>query len=137
MIILLNNNYELFVELTFEKGSKIVKTLIDMLKNSNSYKKDTKIQKILCHIFLDEYKELFFNYNLENLFILNNEKFTKVNTEGLDKYPKVFYQYLLVYTESLKFSYDCVPSLKNTEVEERYLCKFILIKKLKLLLFKV
>ncbi len=95
MLLLLNTNEcHFFLENVFENNSKIVKDLLTILKISKSYKK-RKIFQIYCNLFFDEYKEMFFNNNMDELFILNNEKFTKLNIEGLDIYPRDFYKKIL------------------------------------------
>ena len=62
----------------------------------------------MCNIFLDEYKEIFFpsnlEYSLEEMFIFNNQKFSEVNNEGLDIYPKSFYKNILENILQMEFS---------------------------------
>jgi hypothetical protein len=93
----------------FEKDSKMVKILINLIKISKTFQNANKIEKIFCNLFLDEYKELFFIHNdteFEELFILNNEKFSKVNTEGVDIFPKYFYTQILNKITRLDFNYE-------------------------------
>jgi hypothetical protein len=111
MIILINlKKNRRFITSIFEKQSKLIEVLLDILKCEISFKKkkSKKIAKILCNMFLDEYKEIFFNseYTLEEIFIHSNEKFSEVNNEGLDVYPKSLYTDILENLISTEYSYE-------------------------------
>jgi hypothetical protein len=111
MIILINLKKDrIFISLIFDKNSKLIEILLDILKCEINLKKkkSKKIAKILCNMFLDEYKEIFFNseYTLDEIFISNNEKFSEINNEGLDVYPKSLYTDILENLISTEYSYD-------------------------------
>jgi hypothetical protein len=108
MLLLINlNTKKNFLEMLFEKDSKLIKILISYIKSScKNYQNSNKIARIYCNLFFDEYKNMFFLNEIEDLFILNNEKFTKVNTEGLDIYPKNVYINILETIKNLDFTYD-------------------------------
>jgi hypothetical protein len=110
MIILINlkRNTKFLIQI-FDKNSKLIEVLISILrKENNCKKKSKKISKILCNIFLDEYKLIFFNsdYTLDEIFIYNNEKFSQVNNEGLDVYPKSLYKNILENLLNSEYSYE-------------------------------
>jgi hypothetical protein len=125
MLVLINlKNKKIFIEICFDKDSKVTKDIISMMKISKIYSKN-KILHIFCNMFLDEYKEIFMNNKIDELFIINNEKFTKVNIEGLDIYPRGFYNYLLKIILDLDFTYEenLTEGNFNFEEEERAISK--------------
>jgi hypothetical protein len=112
----------------FSKNSEITEILLEILDKTNNYN-SIRIKKILCHLFFDEYYFLFFQNNLEDLYIENNSKFTEMNTEGLDKYPKNFYVNILDSLVDLDITYEQMVLQKILpEGEERSISK----KKIKL-----
>lgn len=112
MILLLNlKAKKSIVQLIFDKESKLIKILLSVIKASKSYNNSTKIAKVFCNLFLDEYKEIYFSTCdplLEDLFIINNEKFSKINVEGVDVYPKSFYVDLMQNILNLKLTYEMI-----------------------------
>jgi len=114
MILLINlKTKKTFTYLVFKKDSKLIEILINVIKISKNYKSSNKISKVFCNLFLDEYKEIYFNSNdpvLEELFITNNEKFSKINIEGLDKYPKPVYKNILENIINLDITYSKIFS---------------------------
>jgi hypothetical protein len=112
MILILNlKSNKTFLFLLFEKDSKLIKILLNILKNSSKYKNSNKISKILCNLFLSEYKDIFFSHKdpfLEELFISNFEKFSKVNIEGTDVFPKKIYSRILDNIINLKLSFEAI-----------------------------
>ena len=106
MILLLNiRNLKDLMNRMFSKNSQITEILLEILDKTNKYK-SIRIKKILCHLFFEEYYKLFFDNNLEELYIENNSKFTERNTEGLDKYPKNFYVNILDSLVDLNITYE-------------------------------
>ena len=100
-----------------------MKVLVNVVKSSRLYQNSNKICKILCNLFLDEYKELYFIHedpNIENMFIINNEKFSQINHEGLDIYPKQIYKVILDNILNFKLTYDLIfkKVLKNSQSKE-------------------
>ena len=73
MIVLLNlNSSKYLIKKIFCDTSEIIDTLLEIIKLTGK-SKFLKIKKILCHLFFDEYIEkIFTNYNLLDLYILNN-----------------------------------------------------------------
>ena len=108
----------MFIELTFNKNSHIVKQIIKIL-GKTSVSDNKRISKIYCNLFLDEYKDLFYKWQRDDLFILNNEKFTKINTEALEIYPKSIYKNLLNFLLNLDMTYDIIFSSKKFKNEEK------------------
>ncbi len=114
MILLLNlKTQKNFIHMVFKKESKLVKVLINLIKSSRSFQNSNKISKVFCNLFLDEYKEIYFLHDdpeIVELFILNNEKFSKVNVEGMDVYPKKIYQGVLESVLKFNLSYELIFS---------------------------
>ena len=73
-------------------------------------------------------KEIFILNKVDELFILNNEKFTKINVEGLDIYPKEIYKIILDIVIKLDFTYEeyMTESYFNFEEEDRSLCILVI-----------
>lgn len=113
MILLLNisKRKELIVKI-FSDNSEIIEILLEILKQSNNIKGNNRIKKILCHIFFDEFYWMFFDNDLEDLYILNNSKLTEENTEGLDKYSKSYYVNILDSLLDLNFTYEYLSNSK-------------------------
>lgn len=114
MIVLLNlKKNKNFIYSSFKKESKFVKMLMTYITTSRLYKNSNKISKVFCNLFLDEYKEIYFLHDdpeIEDLFILNNEKFSEVNVEGIDIYPKIVYQSILEQVLNFEISYENIFS---------------------------
>lgn len=106
MILLINIKNKNILNLIFEKDSKLVKILLNIIDNSKQFHKSNKICKIFCNLFFTEYREIFSKYELEELYILNNEKFTSINVENIDIYPKNVYCSILEKIFTLDLSYD-------------------------------
>ena len=126
MIVFVNlkNNKNLIIKI-FSDGSEIIEILLEILKQTKSAKSN-KIKKILCHIFFDEFYHIFFDNNLEDLYILNNSKFTEENTEGLDKYSKFYYVNILNTLVDLNLTYEILSNNKVLpEGEEKVLSNFL------------
>jgi hypothetical protein len=127
MIVLLNlKKNKNFIYSAFEKESKLVKLLISLIKSSRSFQNSNKISKVFCNLFLDEYKEIYFLHDdpeIEDLFILNNEKFSEVNVEGMDIYPKKVYQSILESVLNLDITYEMIFSClrRNMSDENKYI----------------
>ncbi len=120
MIILINlKDKKKIIELIFDKNSKIVKQILETLEHTASFDNHKRILKIYCNLFLDEYKSLFFDHQLDELFILNNEKFTQINTEGVDMYPKKIYMKLMNYLSRIEMNYTELISSKKYSIEEK------------------
>jgi len=127
MIILVNvaKNKNL-VKSIFSEDSEIIEILLEILKQTKT-SKSNRIKKILCHIFFDEFYQIFFDNNLEDLFIINNSKFTEENTEGLDKYSKIYYVNILNTLIDLNITYELLSASKVIpDGEEKPLGKFLL-----------
>jgi len=125
MILLLNirNLKDLLIRM-FSKNSEITEILLEILNKTINYK-SIRIKKILCHLFFDEYYKLFFDNNLEELYIENNSKFTEINTEGLDRYPKTFYVNILDSLVDLDITYEQMVVKKILpEGQERAISNF-------------
>jgi hypothetical protein len=106
MIMLINlKTQKSFIEICFSRNSKITKCILNILQISKNSPKN-KLASIFCNMFLDEYKEIFVSNKIDDLFIFNNERFTKVNIEGLDILPKNFYRKLLRIIFDLNFTYE-------------------------------
>lgn len=122
MIVLVNiGKSRSLVEKIFADESEIIEILLEILKQTKNSKYN-RIKKILCHIFFDEYYNIFFNNDLEDLFIINNSKFTEENTEGLDKYSKIYYVNILNTLVDLNVTYEILSNNKVfSEGEEKAL----------------
>ena len=121
MIVLLNlNSSKYLIKKIFCDTSEIIDTLLEIIKLTGK-SKFLKIKKILCHLFFDEYIEkIFTNYNLLDLYILNNSKFTQDNTEIIDKYSNNFYMNILNSITYLNMTYNNLNEKKLlSEGEER------------------
>ncbi len=125
IIIKHSSESKYLIEQIFDNNSKLVKDILTILKVSRNYKKN-KILQIFCNLFFDEYKDIFFSNDLDNLFILNNEKFTKLNIEGTDIYPKDIYVKILNILKELEFTYEQYFTDKyfHFEEEDKSLCIF-------------
>jgi hypothetical protein len=127
MVLLLNlKSNKTFLILVFEKDSKLIKTLLNILKSSLKYKNSNKISKILCNLFLSEFKEIFFfhkDHLLEELFIINNEKFSKINIEGTDIFPKKIYSNILENILNLKLSFEVIFENLSNLVQSEHIIK--------------
>jgi hypothetical protein len=124
MILLLNikNLKDLLIRI-FSKDSEITDILLEILDKTSDYD-SIRIKKILCHLFFDEYYLIFSHNNLEDLYIENNSKFTEMNTEGLDKYPKNFYVNILDSLVDFDITYEQMVLKKILpEGEERTISK--------------
>lgn len=120
MIILINlKENKKIIELFFDKNSKFVKQILETLEQTASFDNNKRILKIYCNLFLDEYKSLFFDHQLDELFILNNEKFTQINTEGVDMYPKTIYIKLMNYLSRIEMTYSVVLSSSKYKTEDK------------------
>lgn len=119
------------IQLFFDKNSKIVKQILETLELTSNFDYNKRIQKIYCNLFLDEYKSLFFDNQLDELFILNNEKFTQINTEGVDVYPKTIYIKLMKYLSRLDMTYTEIISTKKYQTEDKPQSIYISVKQLK------
>jgi hypothetical protein len=118
MIIIKNSkDCKMLLEYLFDNNSKLVKDILNILRISRAYKKN-KILQIYCNLFFDEYKEIFFNSGLDEMFIMNNEKFTKVNVEGVDVYPPTLYTNILNILLELDFTYEQYFTDKYFNYEE-------------------
>jgi len=124
MIVLVNigTSKNLIIKI-FSEESEIIEILLEILKQTK-IAKSNRIKKVLCHIFFDEFYQIFFDNNLEDLFIINNSKFTEENTEGLDKYTKIYYVNILNSLIDLNITYDILSTNKVLpEGDEKPLCK--------------
>lgn len=112
MIVLVNigTSKNLIMKI-FADESEIIEILLEILKHTKN-SKSNRIKKILCHIFFDEYYNIFFNNELEDLYIINNSKLTEENTEGLDRYSKTYYINILNTLVDLNITYDILTSNK-------------------------
>ncbi len=129
MIILINcKSFLVLYENVFKKDSKIMKSVLKLLKITKDFDPNKRLGKIYSNLFLDEYKEALFLNDLENLYMINFEKFTKVNTEALDILPKNFYSLLFEYLLQMDLTYD--ELFKNLKVDdkEKKMSKLVLIK---------
>ena len=107
MIIILNLKTEKnSFENIFDNGSTLTENIICSLNATNNYSKD--IFKIFSNLFLSEYKEVFIDFDLIDLFVTYNSKFSQVNTEGLDIYPNLVYEKMLENLQSFHFNYDAL-----------------------------
>jgi len=106
MIILVNlgKNKNLIIKI-FSEGSEIIDILLEILRQTKN-SKFNKIGKILCNIFFDEFYSIFFDNNLEELYIHNNSIFTEENTEGLDRYSKIYYINILNSLINFNITYE-------------------------------
>ena len=134
MIILINlktsKNFILFV---FDRDSKLIKIILEIIKISKEYRNNNsnRITKIFCNLFLDEFKHLLYDPNAKDtlmldLFILNNEKFTKINTDGLDRYPNSIYQDILKIILDFNLTYDQIFSKNTFEEDEKPIGKYLI-----------
>ncbi len=85
--------------------------------------------RIFCNLFLDEYKETFFSTEdpiLEELFIINNIKFSKVNNEGVDKFPKEIYTGILKTILDLDLTYEKIFHKKTIEEGDKSIGNIII-----------
>jgi hypothetical protein len=131
MIVLLNlKSKRLFVEMCFDKDSKVTRDIMTIMRLSKSYPKN-QILNIYCNMFLDEYKQVFVSNKIDDLFILNNEKFTQVNTEGLDLFSKCIYKKLLRIIFDLDFTYEHNFLMLNNYDEDNMPISKIIIKLVK------
>jgi hypothetical protein len=105
-----------------------MKSVLKLLKITKDFDPNKRLGKIYSNLFLDEYKEALFLNDLENLYMINFEKFTKVNTEALDILPKNFYSLLFEYLLQMDLTYD--ELFKNLKVDdkEKKMSKLVLIK---------
>lgn len=112
MIVLLNigKSKNLIMKI-FADESEIIEILLEILKHTK-VSKSNRIKKILCHIFFDEYYKIFFDNELEDLFIINNSKLTEENTEGLDRYSKAYYVNILNTLVDLNITYEMLSNNK-------------------------
>jgi hypothetical protein len=118
MIILINcKSFLVLYENVFKKDSKIMKSILKLLKITKDFDPNKRLAKIYSNLFLDEYKEALFLNDLENLYMINIEKFTKVNTEALDILPKNFYSLLFEYLLQMDLTYD--ELFKNLRVDDK------------------
>ncbi len=126
MIVLLNiGSRKSLIMKIFADESEIIEILLEILKKTR-FSKSTRIKKILCHIFFDEYYNIFFNNELEELYIINNSKFTEENTEGLDRYSKTYYVNILNTLVDLNITYEILSHNKVfPEGDEKSLSKLL------------
>jgi len=118
------------VELAFGKHSKVVKPILKILEQTADFEPHKRLAKIYCNLFFDEYKEMYFFHQLDELFITNNEKFTKVNTEGIEIYPKLIYQNLMGFFLRLDLTYEILFDGKKYTAEDKPLIKVIFLESL-------
>lgn len=110
----------------FADESEIIEILLEILKQTKQ-SKSNRLKKILCHIFFDEYYNIFFDNELEDLYIINNSKFTEENTEGLDRYSKTYYINILNTLVDLNITYETLSNNKVLpEGDEKSLSKFLI-----------
>lgn len=138
ILILSMKNEKKFLISLFDKNSPLMKALFNLIKLSKCYyrdikKKNDKISKILCNLFFSEYKEIFLKNQLEELFIINHEKFSKINVECLDVYPPIVYESLFDFLLDFNFDYKYLElptkSSKDQsferEIEDKYSGKIL------------
>ena len=89
----------------FSKNSEITEILLEILDKTDNYKSN-RIQKILCHLFFEEYYKLFLDNNLQKLYIDNFPNFNEKNSEDLDKYDSNFYKNILDTLVDLNITYE-------------------------------
>jgi len=112
MIVLVNiGKRKNLIMKIFAEESEIMEILLEILKQTKNFKSN-RIKKILCHIFFDEYYGIFFDNELEDLYIINNGIFTEENTEGLDRYSKTYYVNILNTLVDLNITYEIFSNNK-------------------------
>lgn len=129
MLIIINCKcFLVLYEHVFKKDSKIMKTVLKLLKITKDFDPNKRLGKIYTNLFLDEYKEALFLNDLENLYMINFEKFTKVTTEALDILPKHFYSLLFEYLIQMDLTYDDLFKNLKIDDKEKKMSKLLLIK---------
>ena len=120
MILTLNlQNYPEFMKTIFKSQINFFHNLVDLLE---TLKKKNQFLLIINHLFLEEYKQIFFNYNkpdieLEELFIDEQGYFGDIYSE-----PPIHYEkqtYLKLFSHLLKFdlSYNNFFAYHNNEID--------------------
>ena len=127
MLIVLNcGDMKLFIETFFEKDSKVLALFMEIIKKTKNFDVNKRIEKNLHNFFLDEYRILFFNHKLDNLFILNHEKYKEYLKTPVEVFPKSVYFHLLEFLTNFEMNYDSLFNNKKYMEEEKPLSTFTL-----------
>ena len=107
-----------YLELFMEKDSEIINLIIEIIRKLRNFDINKRIEKIFYNIFLDDYRDLFFNNNLDQLFIYNYEKYKKHFTSPFEVFPKEIYSNLLELLFNLDVTYEILLKSKKYIPEE-------------------
>jgi|LauGreDrversion4_2_1035121.scaffolds.fasta_scaffold1815922_1 hypothetical protein len=112
-----------YLESFISKDSQFINLVIEIIRKLRNFDINKRIEKIFYNLFLDDYRELFFSYKMDNLFIHNHEKFKKHFTAPFEVFPKEIYTNLLDLLFNLDVTYETLLKTKKYIPEEIPLSK--------------
>jgi hypothetical protein len=106
-----------FLKHLFRKKSKLLRLVLETIKITKSVG-STICAKIFSNLFFQQYNEILISANLEKKMIFHNERFSQVNTDGIDQYPKEIYRTMLSHVLNLCVTYENIQEVydKNSQI---------------------
>ena len=120
MIILYNcGETKSFLESLMEKNSKLLDLIVRIAEDTGNYDiKNKRVEKILHNLFENEYKVLFNNNKLDDLFNYNEEKFSNRMRTSFEVLDNNIYISLLRFLMDFNINYEKVFDKKILVVDE-------------------
>ena len=120
MIILYNcGETKSFLESLMEKNSKLLDLIVRIAEDTGNYDiKNKRVEKILHNLFENEYKVLFNNNKLADLFNYNEEKFSNRMRTSFEVLDNNIYISLLRFLMDFNINYEKVFDKKILVVDE-------------------
>lgn len=116
MVVVLNlKKYTSLIKIIFQGKLNFFSELIDNINNMKT-KKKIKLLCILSNIFLEEYKDAYFNKNdndLENIFIAQQTQFSEICSETVTFYDDTTYKKM--FQTLLKFDISYTNFFSNND----------------------
>ena len=102
-----------------EKNSKLLDLIVRIAEDTGNYDiKNKRVEKILHNLFENEYKVLFNNNKLDDLFNYNEEKFSNRIRTSFEVLDNNIYISLLRFLMDFNINYEKVFDKKILVVEE-------------------
>ena len=139
MLMVLNiKNNKTLVKIIFNGKLNFINNLIDNINNLKSKKKN-QLFNFLNQLFLEEYKDIFFDSNdisLQELFIELQSKLSEINSSSITFYDEKTYLKMFEKLLSVDINYNnFFANNKNIDLEQKPIYKSIIIQSLIRIIF--
>lgn len=128
MIILNCKDIKSFLEAVFKKDSPFINSLIKVCVKTKEQNEKSIVPIIISNLFLEEYKSIFFQSNLDNVFIASKEKMKLIIEPRLNIRDKKHYSELLSYLLKFENNYSDLFDTEHITEEDYILSNINIIK---------